>query len=55
MTERDDYGMVKIGRRYYRMTGRGFIVYLIVSSFVGVFVLWGVLVLCIFAFSPLYG
>lgn len=51
----DDYGTVKIGGRLYRMTGRGFIVYMLVSSVVGVAVLWGVLVLFIFAFSPLYG
>lgn len=35
MNEREDYGTVKIWGRLYKMTGRGFVLYLVGGSVVG--------------------
>ena len=51
----DDYGTVKIGGRLYRMTGRGFVVWLVSGSVVCVGAVWLLLSVVIVALSPLYG
>ena len=51
----DYFGMVKFGRRFYKMTLRGFVVWVVVASVSGVVAAWLVLSVVIVALSPLYG
>lgn len=51
----DDYGTIRIGGEDLPLTARGYVVYLILGGLVIVSVVWFVLTVTIFAFSPLYG
>jgi hypothetical protein len=51
----DDYGVIKIGRRYYRMTGRGYLLVMLLSNLLWGGLIWAALTLLIIGLSPLYG
>lgn len=55
MSERGEFGSVRIGGENVPLTLRGYVVLLVVGGVGLAGVVWGVLVLTIFAFSPLYG
>ena len=51
----EDYGTIRLGGDDVPLTGRGYVVFLIIGGAIIAGAVWLVLTVAIFAFSPLYG